>query len=41
VLNGAVYVSLLFATDYWRRIVPTSWSVFPKANEFFDTMADI
>ena len=31
VLNGAVYVSLLFATSQWRRIVPTSWHVFPDA----------
>lgn len=33
VLNGAVYVSLLFATGYWRRIVPTSWDVFGQAWE--------
>jgi thiosulfate reductase cytochrome b subunit len=31
VLNGAIYVSLLFMTNHWRRIVPTSWSVFPNA----------
>ncbi|SDC07073.1 cytochrome b561 [Raineyella antarctica] len=31
VLNGAVYVTLLFATGEWHRIVPTSWSVFPQA----------
>ena len=31
VLNGAIYVSLLFITDHWRRIVPTSWNVFPDA----------
>jgi sulfoxide reductase catalytic subunit YedY len=30
-LNGAIYVSLLFATSQWRRIVPTSWHVFPDA----------
>jgi len=31
VLNGAIYVSLLFATDHWRRIVPASWHIFPDA----------
>jgi sulfoxide reductase catalytic subunit YedY len=31
VLNGAVYLSLLFATSQWRRIVPTSWHVIPAA----------
>ena len=31
VLNGAVYVTLLFATGAWRRIVPTSWSILPQA----------
>lgn len=31
VLNGIVYVTLLFATGLWRRIVPTSWDVFPEA----------
>lgn len=33
VLNGLVYVILLFATGLWRRIVPTSWDVFPEAWE--------
>ncbi len=33
VLNGVIYVTLLFATGYWRRIVPTSWSVFGEAWE--------
>lgn len=31
VLNGLVYYVLLFSTDQWQRIVPTSWSVFPNA----------
>jgi DMSO/TMAO reductase YedYZ molybdopterin-dependent catalytic subunit len=31
VLNGVVYIVLLFATGLWRRIVPTSWEVFPEA----------
>lgn len=33
VLNGAFYVGLLFLTGQWRRIVPTSWSVFGEAWE--------
>lgn len=32
-LNGFVYVVLLFATGLWRRIIPTSWDVFPEAFE--------
>ena len=31
VLNGMVYVVLLFATGEWQRIVPTSWSILPDA----------
>ena len=30
-LNGIVFVVLLFATDRWQRLVPTSWDVFPNA----------
>ncbi len=30
-VNGAVFVVLLFATGHWARIVPTSWEVFPNA----------
>jgi sulfoxide reductase catalytic subunit YedY len=30
-LNGFLYVALLFGTDEWRRLVPTSWSIFPDA----------
>ncbi len=33
VINGAVYVGLLIGTGLWRRIVPTSWDVFPQAWE--------
>lgn len=29
--NGLVFYVLLFATGEWRRIVPTSWQVFPDA----------
>lgn len=32
-INGFVYVALLFGTGQWRRIVPTSWSIFPEAWE--------
>jgi len=31
VATGLVYVVLLFVTGEWRRIVPTSWEVFPGA----------
>ncbi len=31
VLNGAVYLVLLFATGQWVRIVPTDWRVVPNA----------
>jgi methionine sulfoxide reductase catalytic subunit len=31
VVNGAVFIALLLATDQWRRLVPTSWSIFPGA----------
>jgi sulfoxide reductase catalytic subunit YedY len=30
-LNGLVFYVLLFATPHWRRLVPTSWDVFPNA----------
>ena len=29
--NGLVFYVLLFATGEWRRLVPTSWQVFPDA----------
>jgi DMSO/TMAO reductase YedYZ molybdopterin-dependent catalytic subunit/thiosulfate reductase cytochrome b subunit len=29
--NGVVFVTLLFATDYWQRLVPTSWQIIPDA----------
>ena len=31
VINGLIYVVLLFATGLWRRIIPTSWDVFEEA----------
>ncbi|EPD84661.1 hypothetical protein HMPREF1529_01264 [Microbacterium sp. oral taxon 186 str. F0373] len=30
-VNGAVFIVLLFASGQWMRIVPTSWEVFPNA----------
>lgn len=31
VLNGVIYVVLLFVSGHWGRLVPTSWDVFPNA----------
>jgi thiosulfate reductase cytochrome b subunit len=31
IVNGAIFIGLLFVTGQWMRIVPTSWSVFPNA----------
>jgi thiosulfate reductase cytochrome b subunit len=31
ILNGVLYVVLLFATGQWVRIVPTDWAVVPNA----------
>lgn len=30
VLNGAVFIILLFVTGQWMRIVPMSWDIFPN-----------
>jgi thiosulfate reductase cytochrome b subunit len=30
-VNGVIFVVLLFLTGQWMRIVPTSWEVFPNA----------
>ncbi len=30
-LNGVLFVVLMFATGRWQRLVPTSWEVFPNA----------
>jgi methionine sulfoxide reductase catalytic subunit len=35
ILNGAAYYILLFTSNEWQRLVPTSWSIFPQA---FHTM---
>ncbi len=29
--NGVVFIVLLFATNQWMRIVPTSWEIIPNA----------
>lgn len=31
ILNGIIFVILLFSTGHWQRIVPTSWDVVPNA----------
>ena len=31
IINGVIFVVLLFVTGQWMRIVPTSWDVFPNA----------
>lgn len=30
-LNGLIYVALLFATGEWSRLIPTSWDIFLRA----------
>lgn len=37
VLNGVIYVVLLFTTGEWTRLIPTSWSIFPAAFQTFLT----
>lgn len=31
IINGVIFVVLLFTTGHWARIVPTSWAVLPNA----------
>ncbi len=31
IVTGLLYVVLLFASPQWRRLVPTSWDIFPQA----------
>lgn len=38
-LNGITYVVLLFATNEWSRLIPTSWSIVPGAWHAFLTYA--
>lgn len=35
VINGLTYVTLLFTTGEWVRLVPTSWNIFPEAFQTF------
>ena len=35
VLNGAVFIFLLFYTNQWRRLVPVSWQIIPDAWNVF------
>ena len=30
-LNGFIFIVLLFSTDQWKRLIPMSWEVFPNA----------
>jgi sulfoxide reductase catalytic subunit YedY len=30
-LNGFIFIALLFFTDQWKRLVPTSWEIVPAA----------
>lgn len=30
-VNGVIFVVLLFVTGQWMRVIPTSWEVFPNA----------
>ncbi|ARS35421.1 molybdopterin-dependent oxidoreductase [Pontibacter actiniarum] len=36
-LSGILYMTLLFLTPHWQRLVPTSWSIFPEAWQAFKT----
>jgi len=39
ILNGVAYIVLLFATGEWSRLIPTSWSIVPRAWNTFLTYA--
>jgi DMSO/TMAO reductase YedYZ molybdopterin-dependent catalytic subunit/Ni,Fe-hydrogenase I cytochrome b subunit len=36
IANGAAYYILLFTSDEWQRLIPSSWSIIPQA--FHDAM---
>jgi len=40
VITGVIFVTLLFVTEQWRRIVPTSWMVLTQAWSTFVTYAN-
>jgi sulfoxide reductase catalytic subunit YedY len=31
VINGAIFISLLFFTNQWKRLVPDSWNIIPRS----------
>lgn len=35
IVNGLIYVVLLFVFSHWARLVPTSWHIFPQARATF------
>ncbi|HLR38555.1 MAG TPA: molybdopterin-dependent oxidoreductase [Chitinophagaceae bacterium] len=35
VLNGVIFIVLLFVTNQWQRLVPTSWQIIPDAWNIF------
>lgn len=35
VLNGLIFVTLLFSGNQWQRLVPTSWTIIPDAWNVF------
>jgi DMSO/TMAO reductase YedYZ molybdopterin-dependent catalytic subunit/thiosulfate reductase cytochrome b subunit len=39
ILNGTTYVTLLFATSNWQRLLPTSWQIVPDAFDTFTRYA--
>ena len=34
-LNGVIFITLLFTTNQWLRLVPTSWKIIPDAWNLF------
>ena len=35
ILNGVVFIILLFTTNQWQRLVPTSWKIIPDSWNLF------
>lgn len=35
ILNGVVFIILLFTTNQWQRLVPTSWKIIPDSWNIF------
>ena len=40
-LNGFIFVLLLFCTSQWKRLVPTSWTILPGAWDVFVNYATL